>query len=136
MPSPSHEENAQQREQNLALILSIQPDESQPMTQFSREQTEAYLWAVKWLHDFNLDRRPKPNFPDETLTRLSDFHEVQMSDQIRHRQAGAPETADDDRPAVPRPSDSLAEWSQRALEGMKRMATDPEHRAAIEKRVS
>lgn len=84
MESPSHEESERQREQNCAPILSIQPDESQPMTQFSREQMEAYLWAVQWLHDFNLDRRPKPNFPDEILARLSDFHEVQMTDRI-HR---------------------------------------------------
>ena len=59
------------------------------MTQFSREQLEAYLWGVKRLHDFNLDRCPKPNFPDEILARLSDFHGVQMSDYLRGKETAA-----------------------------------------------
>lgn len=109
----------------VAAILSIQPDDSQPLTQFSREQLEAYLWAVKWLHDFNLGRMPEPGFSDEVLGRLSDFHGTQMNAYFQQREPAAPEL-----------TDSLAEWSQRALAGMKRMATDPEYRASIGKRIS
>jgi hypothetical protein len=32
----------------------------------------------------NLDRRPKPNFSDEILARLTGFHETQMNDHF-HR---------------------------------------------------
>lgn len=71
--------------QKIAAILSIQPDGSQGLSQFSAEQRAAYEWAIQWLHDFNLDRQPKPNFPDEVLGRLSDFHGVQMSERLRQR---------------------------------------------------
>lgn len=109
----------------IAAILSIQPDASQPLTQFSAEQRAAYEWAIQWLHDFNLGRMPKPGFSDQVLGRLSGFHETQMSDYLRQKQATAQG-----------PTDSLAQWSQRALAGIKRMATDPEHRASIGKRIS
>ena len=164
----------------VAAILSIQPDASQGLVQFGPEQLEAYLWGVQWLHDFNLDQKPKPNFPDEVLSRLSGFHGVQMNARFRQKAvtptpqeepAGhglSPQMEDfidqmihnlnTHRPGVPRgqnvgncqqpeytlaesspsppASDRLAEWSRRALAGMKRMAEDPEYRASIEKRIS
>ncbi len=113
----------------IAAILSVQPDDSQPLTQFSPTQRAAYEWAIGWIHDFNLDRMPKPEFPDEVLCRLSDYHGTQMNEYLRQKKASA-------QGPTKEPTDSLAEWSQRALAGMKRMATDPEHRAAIGKRVS
>lgn len=69
LPSPA-DETQPDRAGNLAAIFSIQPDDSQPLTQFSAEQREAYKWAIGWLHDFNLGRRPKPEFSDEVLARL------------------------------------------------------------------
>lgn len=71
----------------IVAILSAEPNESKPLTQFSPEQLAAYLWAVRWLHDFNLDRMPKPNFSDEVLARLSDFHGVQMNERFRQKEA-------------------------------------------------
>ncbi len=41
-----------------------------------------------------------------------------------------------DGPAAPPPVDPEAEWSQRMLQGLNRMDTDPEFRASIEKRLS
>ncbi len=108
----------------IAAILSIQPDDSQPLTQFSAEQRTAYEWAIKWLHDFNLGRMPKPGFSDEVLGRLSGFHETQMSVYLRQKEPVAP------------PVDPEAEWDQRMLQGMNRMDQDPEYRASIEARLS
>lgn len=108
----------------IAAISSIQPDDSQPLTQFSPEQRAAYEWAIKWLHDFNLGRMPKPGFPDEVLGRLSGFHEAQMSVYLRQKESAAP------------PVDPEAEWDQRILQGMNRMDHDPKFRASIEQRLS
>ena len=112
----------------IAAILSIQPDDSQPLMQFSAEQREAYEWAIQWLHDFNLGRRPKPGFSDEVLGRLTGYHETQMNHHYRWTKAFT---------AAAKPSaDPLDEWSQRMLAGMKRMDTDPEFRAFIQKRIT
>ena len=40
------------------------------------------------------------------------------------------------KPAVQPPLDLEAEWTQRMLQGLKRMDEDPEFRAAVEKRLS
>ncbi len=108
----------------IAAILSIQPDDSQPLTQFSAGQRAAYEWAIKWLHNFNLGRMPKPGFSDEVLGRLSGFHETQMSVYLWQKEPAAP------------PVDPEAEWDQRILQGMNGMDTDPEFRASIEARLS
>lgn len=122
------DETPTDRAGKLAAILSIQPDDSQPLTQFSAEQREAYEWAIKWLHDFNLGRMPKPGFSDEVLARLSDFHGTQMNHHYRWTKEVT---------AAAGPSaDPMDEWSQRALAGMKRMDTDPEFRAFIQKRIT
>ena len=113
----------------IAAILSIQPDDAQPLTQFSGEQRQAYEWAIKWLHDFNLDRMPKPGFSDEVLGRLSDYHGTQLN-------ALYPAGKRIDNPAASLPVDPEAEWDQRILQGMKRMDENPEFRASIEKRIS
>lgn len=127
----------------IAAILSIQPGDSQSLTQFSAEQRGAYKWAIRWIHDFNLGRTTKPNFSDEVLGRLSGFHETQMSEHLHRRQATAPTP-----PGVLANRQSLlagtrrmaedpeAEWNQRILQGLKRMDEDPEYRASIEKRLS
>lgn len=164
----------------VAAILSIQPDDARGLAQYSPVQRQACEWAIRWIHDFNLGRMPRPNFSDEVLGRLSDFHEEQMNERLR-QEAAAPTTQEEPadhslspqmedfidqmihnlnthQPGVPRgqnvgncqqpeytlaeplppppASDRLAEWSRRALAGMKRMAEDPEHRASIEKRIS
>ena len=87
----------------FAVILSIQPDDSQPLTQFSAEQRKAYEWAIKWLHDFNLHRMREPGFSDEVLARLSDFHGVQMNEHFREKAAVQPSTGTKplDLPALP-----------------------------------
>ncbi len=69
LPSPA-DQTPPDRAGRLAAILSIQPDDFHPLTQFSAEQRATYEWAIKWLHDFNLGRRPKPEFSDEVLCRL------------------------------------------------------------------
>lgn len=112
------------RAHQIAAILSIQPDDSQPLTQFSAEQRAAYEWAIQWLHDFDLGRMPKPGFSDEVLGRLTDFHGTQVNEHFREQGPAA------------LPVDPEAEWSQRMLAGMKRMDEDPEFRASIEKRLS
>ena len=154
LPSPAGETQPD-RAGKLAAILSIQPNDSQPLTQFSAEQQAAYEWAVRWIHDFNLGRRPKPDFPVEVLGRLSDFHGTQMNEYLRQQKPTAPALTDPGPPVqpefnpepvgahAPTPADHQpvepdpeAEWSQRVLAGMKRMTEDPEYRASIEKRIS
>ena len=112
----------------IAAILSIQPDDSQPLTQVSAEQRESYEGALKWLHDFNLGRKPKPGFSDEVLGRLSDFHGTQMNHHYRWTKEVTAATGPS--------ADPTDEWSQRVLAGMKRMDTDPEFRAFIQKRIT
>ncbi len=122
----------------LAAILSIQPDDATPLTQFSPEQRRAYEWAMAWLHDFNLGRMPKPDFSDEVLGRLSDYHETQMNEHFSRKEPAItplPKPDDKQREGMS-PDDPLAEWTQRILAGMKRMTEDPEFRASIEKRLS
>ena len=87
----------------IAAILSIQPDASQPLSQFSVGQRQAYEWAVRWLHDFNLGRMPEPGFSDEVLARLSDFHGTQMNEHFREKAAAQPSTGTKslDVPALP-----------------------------------
>lgn len=115
----------------IAAILSIQPDDSQPLSRFSAEQREAYEWAIKWLHDFNLHRMPEPGFSEEVLCRLTGYHETQMNYHYRWTKAVTAAAK-----ASPLSADPLHEWSQRVLAGMKRMDTDPEFREFISKRVT
>ena len=101
LPSPAGE-TPPDRAGKLAAILSIQPDDSQPLTQFSADQRTAYEWAIKWLHDFNLGRRPKPGFSDEVLSRLSDFHGTQMNEYLRQpKPTVAPPLTDPEPPGPP-----------------------------------
>lgn len=137
LPSPA-DETEPNRAGKLAVILSVQPGDSQPSTQFNAEQRQAYEWAIAWIHDFNLGRRPKPDFSDEVLGRLSDFHETRMNEHFRQKEPVAEPSlipADDQREGLSH-DDPLAEWTQRMLVGMKRMTEDPEYRASIKKRIS
>ena len=125
-------------DRKIAVILSIQPDDTQSLTQFNAEQRKAYEWAVRWMHEFNLGRMPKPDFSDEVLGRLSDFHETQMNAHFREKEplaAPLPTPANYQREEMSS-DDPLAEWTQRMLAGMKRMTEDPEYRSSIEKRIS
>ena len=97
LPSPAGETQPD-RARKLAAILSIQPDDSQPLTQFSAEQRAAYEWAIQWLHDFNLGRRPKPEFSDEVLCRLSGYHETQMNEYHRQQKPTAAPLLTDPEP--------------------------------------
>ena len=78
----------------FARILSIQPDPSQPLTQFDFALQSAYEWAIGWAHDFSLGCAPKPSFPDEVFGRLVAFHETRVNDYLRKQALPRPQADD------------------------------------------
>ena len=67
--------------EKFELILSAKPDASQPLTQFTPSQLATFEELIQWLHDYNLQRREKPNFPPEILRQLTLFEAVRNSQE-------------------------------------------------------
>ena len=61
----------------------MKPGESSlGLAQFTPAENEAAASVVQEIHDYNLDRCPKPDLPPDILAKASEWAEIRMAEQV------------------------------------------------------